>query len=237
MIKLPGVPLRTSLLICASLLCAAVGALVATPRLVEVENPTSLEEQVPRRFGDWKERPNPYVQVSLTTGNEPNLNQPYDQVVMRTYVNSRGQEVMLALAWGRKQRQEVKVHRPDLCYVAQGYQVKSLNPVTFANIAGASGTVTGKRMVAMNNRGGEAVSYWIRIGSLYSEDAIDTRLHILKEGLSGRIPDGILVRASQPIRNTYEAENAWPVLEGFLAELSAAMAGVGQSRLLLGSGI
>jgi len=141
---------------------------------------------------------------------------------MRTYENDRGQVVMLALAWGATQRQEVKVHRPDLCYVAQGLQIRSLIPKSFSGIAGASSTVTGKQMIAIRGNGGEAVSYWIRIGSLYSEDAIDTRLHIFKEGLAGRIPDGILVRASMPIRSEAEANEAWPIIEGFLRDLVAA---------------
>ncbi|MDX1250964.1 MAG: EpsI family protein [Gammaproteobacteria bacterium] len=225
MIKLPRMSLRVSLLICVLSIFAAIGAVVATPRLTEVENPPNLEETVPRQFGDWKERPSPYAQVSLATGNEENLDRPYDQTVMRTYVNSKGQMVMLALAWGRKQRQEVKVHRPDLCYVAQGYDVQSLKTVTFANIMGASGPVTGKRMVATSRRGGEVVSYWMRIGSLYSEDAVNTRLHILKEGLAGRIPDGILVRASQIISEgatPAEIELVHQRQELFLAELVQA---------------
>lgn len=179
----------------------------------------NLEQIVPKQFGNWREQPNGYAQVRLSTGNDPNINQPYDQTLMRTYINKQGQVVNVAIAWGRKQRQEVKVHRPDLCYVAQGYKIKSLKRTIFGTVKGLSGPVIGNRMVAMSEHGGEAVSYWIRIGKLFSEDAVDTRLHILKEGLAGRIPDGILVRASQPVADIAEAENAWPVLDSFLADL------------------
>ena len=48
---------------------------------------------------------------------------PYDDVLMRSYTNAHGEVVMLALAYGRHQRQEIKIHRPELCYTSQGYAV------------------------------------------------------------------------------------------------------------------
>ncbi len=150
------------------------------------------------------------------------MDQPYDQTLMRTYVNSKGQVVMLALAWGAKQRQEVKVHRPDLCYVAQGHKVKQFSSAQFSGIAADHGPVIGSKMVTEGPHGGEAVMYWIRIGDIYSESAVATRVHILLEGISGRIPDGILVRASIQIRGQEDAQTAWPVMEAFLTDLVAA---------------
>lgn len=219
---LPALPVNTAAKVFVAFIIAAACAFWATPRLSAISNEPTLEETVPRHFGDWRELTNPYAQVSLATGPEAELNQPYDQTVMRTYVNSRGQQVMLALAWGRHQRQEVKVHRPDLCYVAQGYKVSSLTTATFNGIAGYGGTIKGKHMVVNAGREAEAVAYWIRIGTLYSENAVETRVHIFKEGLAGRIPDGILVRASQRVQTNADAEKAFPVLEEFLAELVAA---------------
>lgn len=231
-VKLPNLSMRSSALVFALAVCAALAAVLAKPRLIEVDTAVVLEQAIPRQFGDWKERPNPYAQVRLTTGNETSINQPYDQTVMRTYVNSQGKVVMLAIAWGRKQRQEVKVHRPDLCYVAQGYRVKGLTPVTFSSAIYSTSPVIGKRMLALSEHGGEAVSYWIRIGSLYSEDAVDTRLHIFKEGLGGRIPDGVLVRASQPVDGPEAATKAWPVLESFLQDLVASTPPEGRHLLV-----
>lgn len=223
-LRLPIISIRPAIYIAAALVLAALLAVFATPRLTTVEDAPSLEDTVPRAFGDWRERPSPIVQVSLSTGTEPDMQQPYDQTVMRVYENSKGQVVFLALAWGRQQRQEVKVHRPDLCYVAQGFKVRSLASHTFKGISAQDGSaVIGKQMVALTERGGEAVSYWMRIGTLYSEDAVDTRLHILKDGLAGRIPDGILVRASARIADMGDAGGVWPTLNQFLADLVAAV--------------
>jgi EpsI family protein len=220
---LPSLPLRRAVLVCLALIASVLLAQWARPRSAELASPPNLEEAVPRQFGQWKELRSPYLQVRLTTGAAPGMSQPYDQTLMRTYVNSQGQHVMLALAWGQRQSQEVKIHRPDLCYVAQGFAIKSLQPTQFKGMEASSPvTVSGKHMVAMSAQGGEAVAYWIRIGSVYSESAWETRKHLLTEGFAGRIPDGILVRASQAIRQADEAAAAFPQLEEFLAELYAA---------------
>ncbi|CAM8643097.1 EpsI_fam, EpsI family protein [Comamonadaceae bacterium] len=220
--KLPTLPLATSIIIFIALVAAAALAYVFTPRLTEVSNAPNLETTVPKKFGDWREVPSPYLQVSLTTGLDPNMDQPYDQVVMRTYINSNGQQVMLALAWGKRQRQEVKIHRPDLCYVAQGYQIANLAPANFTSIGESGSVVKGKHMTALNGKGGEAVAYWIRIGNLYSENALESRSHIFREGLKGKVPDGILVRASSRIRSEKDAIAQFPLLEQFLIDLYKA---------------
>lgn len=220
---LPAISAATAVRVLIAFLIAAVGAYFATPRLSSIENVPSLENTVPRAFGDWVELKSPLLQVSLSTGGETEINQPYDQVVMRTYVNSKGQQVMLALAWGRHQRQEVKVHRPDLCYVAQGYKIHSLANAEFEKISTPFGKVSGKRMLVSGNNSTEAVSYWIRIGNLYSEDAFDTRFHILKEGFRGNIPDGVLVRASMQVSDQKAAETIWPTLDAFLTALTTSV--------------
>jgi EpsI family protein len=222
-IRLPTIPLRLSAILCAAMVLAAILAYWATPHLVEVTNAPSLEDTVPRQFGDWRELPTPYAQVSLFTGADPNMANPYDQTIMRTYVNSSGQQVMLALAWGKRQRQEVKIHRPDLCYVAQGFVVKRLDTVEFPGIKTPLGrSVIGKHMYAATARQHEAISYWVRIGDLYSEDAWSTRWHIFQQGLQGNIPDGILVRAS--VRTSTPPTNTqWELTDAFLTELIHAL--------------
>lgn len=233
--RMPYISIGNAIGIFVGLILAAILSIAATPKMVTVTDVPDLETVVPRSFGDWREKPTPFVQVSLTTGNEPNMNQPYDQSVMRAYENSAGQVVYLALAWGERQRQEVKIHRPDLCYVAQGFKVRSLKSVNFEQIQSEDGrTVHGKHMLAFTGQVGEAVSYWMRIGSLYSEDAFETRMHILKEGIQGRIPDGILVRASARVRDENEAQEVWPVLDRFLKELVAESPESAQ-RLMIGS--
>ncbi|RZU02262.1 exosortase C-terminal domain/associated protein EpsI [Rivibacter subsaxonicus] len=222
--RLPDIRLSSALAIATVMLAGAAAAVALTPRLSVVESAPSLDSTIPRQFGDWKEVSSSLVQVDLATRREgeSSTDQPYDETVMRTYRNTRGEVVQLALAYGRQQRQEVKVHRPDLCYVAQGFKILALEPLRFDGVAHAAAPVDGKRMLAGGRGGMEAVSYWIRIGDLYSESAWETRGYLLREGMAGRVPDGILVRASRPVSSAAEARQAWPALEQFLGDLVRA---------------
>jgi EpsI family protein len=221
--RLPVLPFGRVVVVLVLLAIAAGMALLATPRLVAVENAPSLEATVPRAFGEWRELPTPLLQVGVLAGTEANMDQPYDQTVMRTYVNGQGVQVQLALAWGRKQRQEIKIHRPDLCYVAQGWRVVSLVSRRMSGIQYAPSEISGKRMLVAAGNSYDAVSYWMRIGGVFSEDAWVTRMHILREGLAGRIPDGILVRASVRVGSPEDATRGWEISERFLQDLSRAV--------------
>jgi EpsI family protein len=223
-LTLPMISPRSALALFVAAFTSAILAFAVTPKLAGNENVPQLDSTVPHAFGEWVELPSPLAQVSLSTGGDTTIDQPYDQTVLRTYRNNGGQVVQLALAWGANQRQEVKIHRPDLCYVAQGYRVQSLVDQTFQQIrTQQGGPVKGKHMIAESGSRIEAVSYWIRIGDLYSEDAVDTRLKIFRDGLAGKVPDGILVRASISGRNINEANQLFPLVDAFLEELVASL--------------
>jgi EpsI family protein len=224
--RLRWMPLRwaPALTLCASLLGTYALAAAVTPRVAATGVSVELERSVPTSFGNWRQVASPVAQVSVsTTATDPNQDQPYDQLLMRGYRNDAGQTIFLALAWGESQRQEIKIHRPELCYPAQGYRISSLTGTTFAGLSTAEAPVTGKRMVVHYGSATDAVVYWIRIGSVFSDSAWETRGHIVREGLNGRIPDGILVRASMRTDGRPESlERAFKQLEGFVVELTQA---------------
>ena len=217
------IPFRTSALAALAMMLAAALASLATPQLHALSAAPSLENTVPMAFGDWKAVSDTQLQVDVSRGVETQSEQPYDQTVMRTYVNSQGQRVMLALAWGERQRHDVKVHRPEVCYPAQGYSVVSLQVGKPLLMAGKAEPVPTVSMLAQGRGGMEAVRYWIRIGTQYGGDGLQTRWYILKEGLAGRIPDGVLVRASQRIRNGEETVVFNKVMDGFLIDLIGSL--------------
>ncbi len=226
--RLPTLPLRSAgLLLAAMLLATAAGAWLK-PRLDQQVEAPSLEATLPDRFGGgadaWQAIASPYVQaaLSVSTDGKKTTDQPYDQTVFRSYRNPAGAVVMLALAYGKNQRQEVKIHRPELCYPAQGFQVQALLPTGYGALAGSNEPVTGHHMLVRGSQRLEAVSYWIRIGSVYSDSAWATRTHIVREGLAGRVPDGILVRASLPLATAEQAPQAYTLLDHFMAQLVAA---------------
>jgi EpsI family protein len=204
----------------AVMLAAAAAAWVMTPTATPVTRPT-LAQLVPAHFGEWKAVGSSGLKVvdpSIGPAGGRATDTPYSDVLMRAYADGRGNVVLLALAYGAQQHQEVKIHRPEVCYVAQGFEVVSHSAATFPLAQGAH--ARGSRLLVRTPDRIEAVSYWIRIGGTYSNSAWATRYYLFKEGLKGRVVDGILVRASQIVDSTEAASpNRFAVQERFLAEL------------------
>ncbi len=217
---------KANLIAGIAMVAAALLAIVATPRTHEVpEDAVNLARMVPTEFGRWKEMKTGVVQMDLAPreGEERTTDQPYDQVLMRSYERDDGAIVMLALAYGRSQRQEVKIHRPELCYLAQGFEMVSrektrvtLDPQT---------TVPAYRLTTRARGRLEPVTYWIRIGDIIAETAWQSRWKIFTDGLTGTVPDGLLVRASSALPMDTDLGPVYIVQNEFLADLFAAVKG------------
>jgi EpsI family protein len=196
-----------------------------------------LERQIPTAFGQWREVRTGLMQIDLAPRGEngeqeATLVYPYDRTLTRVYQRADGQVVMLALAWGSKQRQEIKVHRPELCYAGQGFHV--IEWEKFPLQLSSSANLIATRMVTKGASRLEPVTYWIRTGNTISQSSWQSRFEILKEGVHGRIQDGILVRVSQALPHSASAAGSYQVQESFLQELYAAVDASGK-RLLIGN--
>ncbi len=213
--------------ICVGLaMVGASGLALALRPVPAVEVGTvDLERQIPSQFGTWREVKTGLVQMDLTPRQDGQQSfDPlplYDQTLMRTYQAADGRVVMLALAWGRVQRQEMKIHRPELCYAAQGFMVDDRQAVTLD--LGQGIKPPAYHMLTRNSRRVEPVTYWIRIGGSISMNAWQTRRRILGEGLRGTLPDGILVRVSQALPIGSDSRASYAAQERFLGDLLAAI--------------
>src|SRR5262249_29654465 len=138
-----------SYLISALMVTAAGLSWLFVPHLDAAPTGPTLSSIVPIAFGDWKELRTgvPLVDPRARGAGEPDQQNPYDDVLMRAYVNGRGDVVLLALAYGRNQRQEVKIHRPELCYVSQGFKLLTEADARFQVPAAAHGHIDGRRML------------------------------------------------------------------------------------------
>jgi len=213
-----------ALLICMLLISITAYALRPTLKFVEDQGSQAFMNAIPTSFADWKEVESNQIQIDLVPRKEDgsrSMDSPYDDTLMRTYVNSKGEVVQLALAYGRTQRQEVKIHRPELCYYAQGFEVKSLVSSDFNITSTHQKPIIGKNMLVVNPAYQEAVSYWIRIGDIYSESPWQTRFYIIKKGLTGDVVDGILVRASSTTNDGTNAKELYQRNQLFLKTLVA----------------
>lgn len=219
-LRLPVAP-RSAWVLGLLMLVLAVLGHTLKPQTRFVQNPPDLERAIPRSFGDWQEVNIPFVQidVSVKSPNEAVEDQPYDQVVTRTYAQPGTNPVMLSVAYINAQQQEVKVHRPPLCYVAQGFKVGDESHGELAALGAPNNPVRISRMLATSGSRQEAVVYLIRTGGLHSADPWQVRWYILQQGVKGYVPDGALVRASTLIHQPSEAPQAYQRLERFMVDL------------------
>jgi len=171
---------------------AASKALAPTDRMAARYAGVSLETLIPRQFAGWRIdeaivplTPDPTTTAALTT--------LYSQTLSRTYVNDAGQRVMLALAYGGDQSRELQVHRPEVCYAAQGFRVQDAAKVTLQS---DFGTVPAMHLVASRSGRVEPITYWVRMGDELVRGNLEQGIARVRYGLAGSIPDGLLVRVS-----------------------------------------
>ena len=153
---------RVAVILGAMMVAASVGAILATPttKLSDVEQAISLERMIPKQFGDWREEPLSHVQVVNPQTREL-LDRLYSQVLSRIYVNEGGYRVMLSIAYGKDQRGSLEAHKPEVCYPAQGFALKTNRPGLLAT---TFGNIPMRRLFATMGAREEQVTYWFTIG-------------------------------------------------------------------------
>jgi exosortase B len=203
-----------------------VGSALAAPLLkpVHAEGPAlMLESMVPQAFGDWSIDPT-IVPIAPTADVQAKLERIYSQTVSRTYVNSAGEHMMLTVAYGGDQSDALKAHRQEVCYTAQGFTIHDLHGDQLA-VQGGSIPVT--RMLAVREERSEPVTYWFTMGDRVVRGRVERLATQLREGLAGRIPDGMLVRVSSI---SPDAPAAYAAQQSFVTALLAAMPSPDRAR-------
>lgn len=179
---------------------------------------SDFEHNIPHVIGEWTEIEQSTPQVSMVSDERSLINQLYDDTLMRAYADKQGNQIMVALAYAKEQRQDVKVHQPDICYPAQGYQMLSSQEKRFDGLSNLT-PVIGKQQLYVGQSHKEAVSYWIRVGDSTLTSGLQMRLKIIKDGLlKGRLDDGILVRVSTVVQDESKTAQAYALHEKFLKE-------------------
>lgn len=207
-----------------ALTSALTGALTPKTRVSTAEH-FSLEAMIPASFDGWSEDQD-VVPLKPDPDQEAMLARLYDQTLARTYVDRAGNRVMLSIAYGGDQSKSLQLHLPEVCYVAQGFQMLKSRPDTLAT---RYGPLPVKRLVARQERRNEPITYWITIGDKAVKSGLEQKLRRLAYGLSGKIPDGMLVRVSTIQVNEDEA---YRVQDRFVTDLLGVMAPRDRARLL-----
>ena len=215
-------------LVGVAMLAAAAAAFALKPSRVQQDKANfDLEEIILRSFGDWIVDPS-VVPIPPTPDVQADLKALYAQSVSRTYVNSRGERVMLTVAYGGDQSNALKAHLQEVCYAAQGFEIRNLS---YDSLRFHAETIPVTRMLAVRGQRSEPVTYWLTMGDRVLLGRLDRLMVQLRFGLSGRIPDGMLVRVSTISSNPAQAFNRQ---EEFISALLEGMR-QGDVHRLLGS--
>jgi EpsI family protein len=215
-------------LVGAAMLAAAAAAVALTPaRTQHGAAGFELERIIPSSFGDWSIDPS-MVPIVPAPDLAANLARLYEQMVSRTYVNSRGERMMLTIAYGGDQSDALKVPRQESCYAAQGFEIRK---VVHGDLRLWGKTIPVTRVLAVRGPRSEPVTYWFTVGDRVVLGRLERLMTQLGYGLSGRMPDGMLVRMSNISTNPTRAFEAH---EEFAAALLGGMRR-GDVHRLLGS--
>lgn len=210
--------IKNVVLLVLMLISAALGAaLRSTISLADERPPIDLETMVPTAFGNWQERPDSLARI-IDPQQQMTIKRIYSQTLSRTYVNRQGYRIMLSIAYGRDQRDGVELHKPEVCYPAQGFTLLSKqNGVV--DILGKP--ITATRLETNLGQRHEPITYWTVVGDYITVSAIDKKLAEMRYALHREIPDGMLVRISSIDNDTL---GAFAVHNLFVTELIGAIA-------------
>jgi EpsI family protein len=185
---------RKSLLLLALMCATAVSAVVLRPthKVADLQPAIDLSNLVPARFGDWREEPQNHASV-VNPQQKEMLDKIYNQTLSRTYVNAQGYRIMLSVAYGGDQSDGMQLHKPEVCYPAQGFQLLSK---TKASIALPFGLLLVTHVDTQLGQRREPITYWTTVGDRVVQSGIQKKLVEMSYGFTGKIPDGLLFRVS-----------------------------------------
>lgn len=165
-----------------------------TERVAATREKIDLEQLFPESFGDWKAMPAVRPLLPDPVG-QAVIDATYSQTVARGYVNSRGEMVMLSVAYGDDQNSEATAaHRPEFCYTGHGFDVSDQGLGT-VDLPGQALTV--RRLLGVRGAHREPISYWVTLDEKATLPGLGRKLAQLEYGLIKRqIADGMLVRLS-----------------------------------------
>lgn len=220
---------RKALWVLGASLASSAAAIAMVPRrsAAELALPDmKLDAMFPAQFVSW--RIDPSVMPLLPNAElQKVIDESYDQTLARTYVNAQGYRIMLSVAYGGRRNQGMDIHRPEICYPAQGFELRSDTRTDQLGLG--TDTLPLRRVVAGHGSRNEPISYWLVIGRSIASFGYGHRIALLKYGLTGRVPDGMLVRVSSI---DTDAAASFQMQDRFLRDLLAAVSPEFRSRLI-----
>lgn len=202
--------------VAAALMVTSLGiaqALKPTERIASIKPKMVLKELFPVAFGEWRELPSVQPVIPDPVG-EAAIAALYSQTIARTYVNAKGEMIMLTVAYGDDQNSEsTAAHRPEFCYGAAGFVITDLGP---ADVDLSNHQVQVRHLLGVLDTRQEYISYWVTLDERATLPGIGRKLAQLNYGLRGQIADGMLFRISSI---SSDKDQAYALQKRFLQQL------------------
>jgi len=206
-----------ALLVFAAIALGACAAYYMKPTIYMTDKlgKPDLETLFPKQFADWKiDERSGIIQPSPDT--LALLNSIYNQILTRTYIDSKGYRIMLSVAYGGDQSDGTRAHVPEVCYPAQGFQITDNRR---SQLVLGNRPVSSRLLMAKMGNRSEPITYWLLVGDKVSTTRSEQKLTQFKLGLKGLIPDGMLVRVSSIDENMLHGHQ---MQADFLAQMAQA---------------
>ncbi len=154
----------------------------------------------------------------------------YGETVGRIYhQQSTGDQVIMLMAHGDVENNELQLHRPEVCYPAFGFAIKENTPLSLGFPKGV--TIPCRRLIATSNVRQETILYWTRLGEAFPTTVAEQRVERLRTAMHRYIPDGLLARFS--VVGPDQASSL-AIMERFVPNLVMHVA-ANQRRALIGT--
>ncbi len=196
-----------------------------THKIVNDSGPLDIKQLAPEKIEDWTAI-DQNVAAFVNPQQAANINRIYSQTLSRTYINSSGDYLMLSIAYGEDQSDQNQLHLPDVCYPAQGFQIKESEKGILET---DYGDIRVKRLLTYMGSRIEPLTYWTTVGSFVVSGASETKLAQLKYGFRATIPDGIIVRVSSI---TNDQEHAYVIQQDFVRKFVNSMSAQQRKRVV-----
>lgn len=204
--------------------------LTPTRRMAEQLPPIDLAHSVPKGFGGWHALEGG-LRTIVNPQTQAKLDEFYSELLSRSYVSDASRRtVMLSIAYGREQSDTLSVHLPDVCYPAQGFEVREVRHVPLD--VGEGHVVPARRLITQAPQRPEPLTYWTTVGERAADGGLQRKLAQMHYGLQGLVPDGLVFRVST-IGDRFDEE--FRVQHEFVRAMAAAVP-VALRRRLMGSG-
>jgi EpsI family protein len=206
-----------TLLVAALMMAVAAGTAAVKPKALPAAAPPDLDSLLPEAFGEWRRAaiPDAVLPQELDLA-------PGEAVAYRAYRDAAGRVITLVVAYGPPLGDSVRLHRPESCYVAQGYEIRKRTIATLSLNGGEAAVV---RLAARSPTREEAVSYWLRSGASLVTGPASVQMQIFR---GDSHLDGALVRVSSSGSDPF----LFDLHAGFLTSFAAALGPEGRQVLL-----